>query len=230
MTLAQQMQTIVEVFSEKIISENPFAQTAAQGRLTEKQFVLYLRNLKWIFHHNSAYLQIAQARAENLGLKELADFYEAKFREEVNHEKWAEEDLKLRGAGATTSQSTEQEGPLPHDDSILPSTHRLIQYLDEIITINPTLFLSYIFFTEYFTVLVGPRFLNNLETKCGIPASTVSAIAKHVEADLPHSAEDMKAVTRLVKDPALAEPMIDALQGSMGRVNSFLAECVGHIQ
>jgi len=37
-------------------------------------------------------------------------------------------------------------------------------------------------------------------------------------------------VTRLVKDPALAEPMIDALQGSMGRVNSFLAECVGHIQ
>jgi pyrroloquinoline quinone (PQQ) biosynthesis protein C len=223
--LANQMLSVVEECSEKMFLENPFSQAAALGLITEKQFTTYLHNLKWIFHNNTVYLQIAKARAEELNIKDLADFLESKFAEEVGHEQWAEDDLKLRNAIPTSLNNAYSK-----DEFVLPSARRLIQYLDEIIKIDPTLFLSYMFFTEYFTVLVGPRFLQNLEKNCGIPISSVSSIAKHIEADQIHATEDIKIVTQLVKDAPQSKLMMDALYGSIRSINSFLAECVEAIQ
>ncbi|MEO5970210.1 MAG: hypothetical protein ABIQ95_09810, partial [Bdellovibrionia bacterium] len=104
--LADEMLSVVEGCSEEIFSDNPFSRAAALGLITERQFIVYLHNLKWIFHNNTAYLQIAKTRAADLGMKELVIFLESKFLEEVGHEQWAEDDLKLRNAGSTSSDKT----------------------------------------------------------------------------------------------------------------------------
>jgi hypothetical protein len=226
--LTTEMVSVVKSFSEKILQENPFTQSAAKGEITDWQFRVYLTNLKWIFKNNTAYLKIAKKRALELGLNKLGDFFESKFAEEVGHEQWAEDDLKL--CKSTSSLTVAHLTTVPDTENIiLPATHKLIQYLDEIIAIDPTLFLSYMFFTEYFTVLAGPRFLKNLEEKCGIPISSVSAVSKHIQADQTHTAEDLEVINVMVTDANQSELMMKALHGSIQTINAFLAECAGSL-
>jgi pyrroloquinoline quinone (PQQ) biosynthesis protein C len=217
--LSKKMLSVIEEFSEQILKENPFALAAQEGLVTEQQITTYLQNLRWVFKNNTAYLKFAEQRAEQLSLFELKNFFQSKYKEEIGHEQWAEEDLKHREVQNSTNS-----------DFILPSTRRLIAYLHDLIHADPNLFLAYMLFTEYFTVIVGPRFLSLLENQCGIPRSEVSSIGKHVEADQAHTTEDAEIIDHLVYGTSHSAAMMEALYGSIVRIDCLLAECVGIAQ
>jgi hypothetical protein len=105
----------------------------------------------------------------------LADYFAQKSREESGHDRWADEDLaKLRrlfalGAAAEVPQAIQE----------------LVAFLTDLVNRDPRAYLGYVFFAEYFTVLLGPIWIAALE-RCGVPAQAMSVVANHVELDVGH--------------------------------------------
>jgi pyrroloquinoline quinone (PQQ) biosynthesis protein C len=205
----------IEKNSRRISESNPLLVKAREGTLTQEQFVTYLYNLLYLFQHTPIHLENAKRRCAELGLDTLREFMEEKIGEEHGHDQWAINDLKKQAIPAREVDHSR----------IVPSTRRLIEYAKDMIEEDPTLFLSYMAFSEYFTVLVAPEFLNNLKEKCGITREMITSIAYHEELDKNHVQDDLEIIGKVVKSQEQSVDMIRSLEGSMKLVEGFLKEC-----
>jgi len=78
----------------------------------------------------------------------------------------------------------------------VPALYELTDLIERYIRLNPNLYLPYILLAEYFIVLVGPRWLSALETKCRLPSRFISIVGNHVELDKSHVDEDLREISR----------------------------------
>jgi hypothetical protein len=101
---------------------------------------------------------------------------------------------------------------------------RLVDYLTQTIASDPSLFLAYIAFAEYFVVILGPEWLTLLEKNCGIPKSSMTVIGKHIELDEEHAEEAFGLIDDLVPDPRKLQPMRRVLLESVALFDGFSAE------
>ncbi|MEO5969905.1 MAG: hypothetical protein ABIQ95_08255 [Bdellovibrionia bacterium] len=213
--LSEKVKERIEDYSKVMLKSNPFAIAAREGRLTEKNVVVYLTNLMWIFKQHSYKIEHASKRAKAMGLNQISDFMADKYVEELDHYQWPQEDLKSLGVTANIARP----------EGITSSAVQMISFLDELIERNPSLFIVYMALLEYFTVLAAPEFLQNIEKKCGIPASHFTAISKHVVADEKHVLEGFQMIGAFASSRENAIDVLATLEQSIVLVDDFFREC-----
>lgn len=212
--LKARMQRHLDALRER----NPLPRKAREGTLTLQQFHDYLNNLVYFFRHTVIHFAIARDRSAELGRDDLVAFFDEKIREETGHERWALNDLRRSG-------KVQDDVDLSR---VAPATHRLLAYSVDLIERDPELFLAYMFYHEYMTVLGGPQLLADLEERCGIPREQVSAIAFHVELDQHHVEDDLAGIERVVeRSPEKASQLLEVLDRTAQVADEFYAGMVG---
>jgi hypothetical protein len=205
---------IIQAITKDLQARHPLLLGAENGTITPGVVALYLHNLAYLFQQTTVYLERARDVSLERSLPELAKFMDDKIPEEKGHDQWAKSDLLHH-----TSPKNREEL------MVVSEMERLVVYVRELIDSDPRLFLAYMIFAEYFTVLAGPEFLKNLETKCGIPRSQMTAIANHEEADQHHVIEDLEVIQRFVPD-TMESLFVSTLYESGVMVANALTACV----
>lgn len=215
--IADALRADIERFAHEMQRENALFVGAAEGRLTPDVIARYLNNVRVMIGQTPYFMKRARDRALASGRLELAAYFTSKWAEEEGHDRWASADLtRLRTRFGESSLEAE----------VTPSLRRLMRLLDDAIERDPALYLAYILFAEYHVVLIGPRWLEVLEARCGIPSSMLTVIGKHAELDKEHAAEGLRAIDALVTDPEMLAPMREILRSSMELFQRFCAEVV----
>ncbi len=209
--LSELLKTDIESYYDRVRRANPLFENARRGRLTRRHVGVFLKSVHYLIRHTPIHLKLAHDRAEKSGMRELAKFFRDKVGEEAGHDKWAEADL------ATLSLDASPE--------ITPGIRRLVAFIAETIQSDPALYLPYILFAEYFTVLAGSEWIEALDKHCGIKPDSVSVIGNHVELDKDHIVDDLKEIDLLVKDEdAEAARFRGVLDKAMRLHEAFCAE------
>lgn len=200
----------------EMATTHPAVACAKQGNVGSRNVANYLASLRFLLSHTVPHLRQARARAADLGQGELTAFLEQKIVEEDGHEKWAEDDLRELGGrrGGTT------------DGKPLPAIVELVDYLADLSGTEPQLYIVYSLCTEYFTVVAGPTWIRALTEHCGVPASALTAVSKHVEADQAHAAYGFAVLDRLIPDPAMTSAVTGTVERTLGLFDQFFREVV----
>lgn len=209
--IADALRADIEVFAKEKCRNNLLFRMAEEGTVGVACIRAYLVNLHHLLRYTPLCLARARKRALALGDQTLADHFRHKLVEEAGHFRWAEEDL----ASLPTIEA---------NAGVLGSMERHVAYVIEIIDENPALFLAYILFTEYFTVVLGPEWLALLEERCGIPRSSMTAVDKHIELDRDHVEEALDNIDDLVSDPTMLPRLRETLAESMDNFYAFCTE------
>jgi hypothetical protein len=204
----------IERSAERLRQTLPLFVRAQEGTLTAVTITRYLTNVRELIHESPPLLARARDRARGLGDVPLAEFFGEKVREEVGHHEWATNDLER-----VSSQTR-----ISADTTVLPGVEAMIAFQRDTIDEDPTLYLSYTLFAEYLTVLLGPWWLELLETRCGIPISSMTVVANHVATDKDHVEETLESIDALVTDPRKLHRMREVLAGSIACFERFAAE------
>jgi hypothetical protein len=183
---SEQVRLQIEANSRRMLTSSPLLQRARQGRIVPSVVHGYLRSLHYIISHTVPHLQAARKTAIARGNLELAVHFELKEREETGHEAWAESDMRrLAQCFGDIGQVTPS-----------PSIVGLARFIERLIDEDPRLYVAYVLCVEYFTVLLGPAWIDALTGSCGVPATALTVVSKHVEADAEHAREGFDALER----------------------------------
>lgn len=199
----------VERYAARARRTNALYVRAQEGTLGPKHLTAYLTGIHWLVLHTPLHLNVAVARANELGDAALARHYVHKLEEEQGHHAWAENDLERMALAA------------PRSIGVHPSMKELVAYIEGLIQDDPTLYLAYILFAEYLTVILGGEWLSILEARCGIPRASMSVIDNHATLDREHVGEGLAVIDSLVADPKKLPRMREALLGSARRFDAF---------
>lgn len=204
----------IERYATRAREENMLFVRARDGALGPRHMLPYLRSIHFLVSHTPIHLRRAAARAAEAGDSPLAEHYLAKITEEAGHDAWAERDVRVL---------SERSG-MTATAGILPAMRDLVDFLAQLIDRDPSLYLAYILFAEYFLVLLGPEWLALLEERCSIPRSAMSVVSNHVELDKSHVEHALEEIDDLVGDPKKLPRMREALLQSMGLFDAFCAQ------
>ena len=196
-------------------AESPLYRAAAQGTFTPAAARRYLASVRYLIGQTVPHLRRARDVACARQARELAEHFSQKLAEEDGHERWAEADL---------AALRERFGGDPADVS--PPMRALVAYLEWTIDRDPRLYLAYILFAEYLIALRADDWLDLLESRCGIPKSTMTVIAHHAELDRHHAREGIDAIDTLVTDAELEGPMQEVLATVLQYFQRFSADVV----
>jgi len=203
----------IEAYAGRIDHNVVFATTKA-GNMTREMIARYVGGLHFLLTLTPIHLRKARERARSLGDTALAAHFEHKIEEEVGHDTWAENDLESLAAKRDRAD-------------VMLAAKAMAANTESLIDDHPALYLSYIAFVEYISVVLGPRWLALLEERCGIPRTSMTAVGNHIELDREHAEEGFSVVDDLVGDPKLLPAMRDALARTMACYDAYCAEAVG---
>jgi len=212
--LGESIQYEVDNFGERMWRSSPLFTRTVSGTLDKQVVSRYVANILFLIRQSLAHISLARAEAEQRGDARLAAFYAAKLGEEVGHDQWALDDLKALGEADTAAAA-----------EVTDAVRDLAAASRAAILIEPALYLGYMFFAEYLTVTLGPRWLAALRDHCGIVPSSLTVIDRHVELDKDHVKGDLAAMSDMV-DAALAVPMLASLRRFMICYERFCVEVV----
>lgn len=203
----------IERFAVDRIRKSGLFRMAEDGRVGRACIRAYLENIHYLISHTPQCLQLAVDRSREKGLPEVARFFERKLAEETGHDVWAERDI------ASVSDSGAVRVP-----QVTDAMRDLVSFILATIEREPVLYLSYVLFAEYFTVVIGPEWVRLLDERCGIPRGSMTVIANHIELDVDHVEHALDEIDDLVGDPALLPAMREVLRESMARFEQFCVE------
>jgi hypothetical protein len=109
-----------------------------------------------------------------------------------------------------------------------PSMEALVRTLELEIHRDPTSYVGYVIFVEYFTVIAGPAWLSLLTERCRLPLSVLSVVDHHVELDREHAAHGFAELERLVAPEAMP-PVLEMARSAMSAVETFYDELADEI-
>jgi pyrroloquinoline quinone (PQQ) biosynthesis protein C len=196
--------------------EHALFRLAQSGELTKTMVTRYVTNVTFLVRQTPGHLKTARDCASVAGDEELAEYFGHKLGEETGHAEWGDADLV-----SLTRMNT-----APVTVNVTPSIEALDRFLTEAIERDPALYLPYMAFAEYVTVLVGPELLANIESRCGVPRTAMTVIDNHIELDRDHAEEGFGVIDDLVKDPRKLGIMRAALAQVTRFFDAFCEEVV----
>lgn len=221
--LADRTKSSIDGWAEQLLRDSALAQLAQRGQLGPRAVGAYLESLRYVFLHSHRHVVAAAARAEELALPELAAFFRDKAIEEGGHDQWAVQDLSRLPRHIT-------QGIEP-----AAASRALVALQGELLARHPLCFLAYAVWAEYLTAQYGSRWLSMLASS-GYDRSSVSAVAKHVEADAEHALEGFEALDRFVLNsqghqgmPSEAE-LLESVQRAQRGFEAFCSEICEQVQ
>lgn len=203
----------IQNFSQYMLSDSPLFSGAKKGKITKDIILRYLSNINYLVEHTPIHLKNAISSSRKISNSALEEYYRDKFIEEQGHNLWAEKDVHSFGKNAI-------------DFDLCSSMLNLTEYLNQITTKDPVAYIAYPLFAEYFTVLVGEPWLNDLETYCGIPKSQMSVVGNHVELDKHHVAHDFEHIEQIPLSDADRAKVLKSMKIAMSHIQNFAKEVV----
>jgi len=198
-------------FYKKFQATNSLYQSALNGQVTPEMLMRYIVGVEHTVYSTIPNLKFAIERSRELGLPALAAHYEHKIKEEIGHDIWAQDDEKK--IEDIYGVAVERQQP--------EAITRLIACHHEAIKKDPRLFLVYLMFTEYFTVISVPKWVSLLQERCSIPPETMSVLTNHAELDKEHVDEGVREINALTKGVKDLQPYIDLLDETMEHYAQF---------
>lgn len=189
MDVALQLKRLIEQWAEEYKAENPVIKLTEKGQLTRFQLANYTYNIIYLTLQGFCQLRLNRSLAAQQGLWDLLEFYDQKIIEEAGHEKWAENDLKALKLTPEEKRHLE----------VLPSALRLSDHVYAHSFKNPTLLMTYFYFVEYFTVLAGKVWLEEIKNKTTFSQNQLTIYANHVILDQDHAEEGLEVVGNFIQ-------------------------------
>jgi hypothetical protein len=216
MNVALALQQCIDAYAREDLIKLDVYKAAEEGILTPGQLSYYLRNLGWIMNETFGSIEMAAAESFSRSRPLAGEYFAKKLREEVGHGTWAREDAeRLEG-----DFSFDRSGHSPSEAAL-----SLLRLQKHHIKVNPTLFLTYIFFAEYLTVVVGPEWMRLLTEKCGFDRRHFGVIDTHAELDKDHTKENMIDMELLSQEAGLGrDEMIGALEDYIGAYSRIFSD------
>lgn len=206
--------TNVETFHQRWREENPLFAEVNQGRFTNDMAGKYLQSILYVISHTPVHLKKAVEVCEAKNLTELAEFFRDKLKEEEGHDEWAIQDLEVGGHQY-------------QQDQVTKTVIHLIDYLGDLIEKDPTLYIPYIVFAEYFTVLAGPELVDLLSGRCGLPKEQFTVIDNHATLDKEHIKHDFHCIDQVIPKSYTTNDLMQILDRSCSYYDSFCREVIG---
>lgn len=200
--IADSLRLEVEAHARRVLASSELLRRASVGEVGVVIVGRYLASLRFLLEQTQAHLGRARDRARDLESVALARYFEQKLEEERGHDHWAAQDLRVLMDGGRIGGAF---APVP---AILELAHFIESTIDD----DPRDYLAYVLWAEYFTVLVGGVFVNELVGRCGIDGNALTCLARHVELDADHADEGLDAIDRLIDDPARLRKMLAVVQ------------------
>jgi hypothetical protein len=208
----------IDAYASRLMRAGRLFKLAEQGAVTPRAAASYLYNLYYVIQYTEPHLALAAAAALARGDRALAAFFEHKAGEERGHEAWAASDLaRLVTSFGLTPPAVPKR-----------SMEGLVRTLERAIHREPSSYVVYVIFVEYFTVIAGPAWLRLLTERCRLPLSVLSVVDHHVELDREHAAHAFAELERVV--PAEAMPsVLEMARTAMSAVEAFYEELADEI-
>jgi hypothetical protein len=188
-------------------------QQANAGALRPSAIASYIEGLRYLTKETVRLLRLAAEQAGQTGDAELGAHYQKKVREEVGHDRWAENDLRKLASTFSLREAPRSSRALSE------LTSRLQTLIEE----RPVTYLGYLLLVERMTVLLGPEWLTSLDQACGVPSDHLTVVRNHVELDQEHVDDGLEEIDRLAKDGDL-ESMLATIEESTQLLSAFLDE------
>lgn len=218
MSLSGELKKRIDDFHESLIRNHPWFRAIYSGPVDPGLVRLMIENLLELVRHTPGHLQLAIAESKKQGLDDMVRLFENKVKEEAGHDAWGEKDLRVldktlpRGPGQT---------------GVLPSMTAFIDTIADTIRRDPCLYLPYIYFAEYFTVISGPGLIRNLGENSGIPARALSIIGNHAELDQDHVGEWDELIPKYVDESRYREVFFKVIDEFCQLYEGFCHELAG---
>lgn len=212
--IATALRLEIERYAARMRVTSPLFVRAEAGTLGVDHLLRYLESVRYLVCFTPAQLSRCVELSMARGHFALAAHLSEKAGEEVGHERWAERDMAMIGAERAA-------GVTP-----LASIRECVAFVNAIIEEDPVLYLAYALFAEYFAVLLGPEWLQLLESRCGVPRSSMSFLGNHVEADRAHAEDAFERIDALVGDPRMLPRMRSVVLGAIAIFDNFVAEII----
>lgn len=209
--LSRLIKTSIDSWITQLRKESPLVHAAERREVGPRALALYLESLRFMFASSHANIRAAMMRAEELGLSELAAYFRDKAAEEQGHEDWAASDL-------TQLPSQAVKGVEP-----AAACRGLVALQRELIARHPLCFLAYSTWAEYLTASLGDEWLRLL-SNCGYERTAVTAVSKHLEADVEHAFEGFEALDRFWQGEPDAAEILAGVQRAAHGFEAFCAE------
>ena len=210
-SLSRLVKSSIDTWIAKLRKESPLVHAAERGEVGPRALALYLESLRFMFASSHASIRAAMTRAEELRMPELAAYFREKAEEEHGHDQWAASDLDQ-----LPSQAVKGVEPAA-------ACRKLVALQRELITLHPLCFLAYSVWAEYLTASLGDEWLNLL-SNCGYERSAVTAVSKHLEADVEHAFEGFEALDRFWQGEPNAADIVAGVQRAAHGFEAFCAE------
>jgi hypothetical protein len=193
---------------------SPFLRKVDNATVKVSELVRYLFGTRYLLSHTPGHLRLAIERAEH---QELKDYLVEHLDEEVGHDQWAENDIKMLAKIAHFAFKR----------YVSPSMVRHVSWIEhELIRKDPWLYPPYILAAEYLAVSAGPWFMERLKA-AGIPAKGVSVVRNHVELDVRHIQQDYQIIDRFIdRNPDWKERYTQVVERAMENYLLFLDDLV----
>jgi pyrroloquinoline quinone (PQQ) biosynthesis protein C len=187
-SLARALAKEIETYAERLRRTHPLIATARSGAFPPEGVATYLVNARYMVSQTPRHMSVAAARSLELGKPDLAAFFLRKRREELGHDRWADDDLAVI---RNTFGVVPEEQPSRHIRDMLHSIGRIVE-------LEPSRYLAYTLFVEYLTVLLGPVWTGALTQNCAIPSEGLSVVTRHVELDVSHVEDELRELDALL--------------------------------
>lgn len=204
--LGELLKDKIDEYHSVALQKNPLFRMAEDGTLTRHHLARFVNTAKYLVSFTPKHMQLAKRRAMEMNRPDLVAFFDQKMHEEDGHDAWAAEDYEKLTEGAIKKSD---------DAPIAPSVVEFVSFLEKTIDSDPVLYLPYILLAEYYTSLMGPKWLSDIQTHCAIPAEHVSIVGKHAELDKLHVIDDMAELNRMTDSERYQEPFLGVLRSAL---------------
>ncbi|MES2744226.1 MAG: iron-containing redox enzyme family protein [Bdellovibrionota bacterium] len=210
MNIAESVKRKTEDYSHYLKTE-PFNAQLQAGKLTAESYANFLFSIEYLIKHTPIHLRLAiETSIEH---PELAEYFRHKFDEEQGHDQWAIDDrAKLEPLINPPERVSGQESMRFYPQVSLEMWD-YVREIERMIRADPRIYISYIYYTEYLTVLVADKMKAGL-SRCGFGDEPVEVLTKHAELDVHHTSEGIEAIEQFLPETtdmrAAVEKQIDA--------------------
>ncbi len=214
--ISSELKQRIDEYASRLDATSELLELARAGALRVETVALYLVSIRHLVRQTPVHLAVARQRALALGSPELAHYFDQKLAEETGHDRWADADL---------TEIRTRFGVTPAGAPLQPMQD-LVDFITALVRSEPESYLAYILFAEYFTVVIGPVWIEALTRHCGIPRGAMTVIGQHVELDKHHVLAGCAEIDQLVRDPDSAARLHIALTATMRHYDDFILELV----
>ncbi len=192
---------------------SPFFRSIFSGEMRPEYFQQYLVNIKFALAATVVHCAIGAKVADKEGNAKLKKFFLHKIKEEVGHDMWAASDH---------DELRKKFGLADIKDEMSPAMASVIDANEKMVSQNPGIYLIYMLFGEYFTVVAGSECVNALVERSKFPANTLSVVQKHAELDQEHVHEWQTELGNLGVDfESIRDQVFSFLDETMQRYTHF---------